>query len=630
MKTRQPLTLLFALLLTSQFLNAQEKLLEPSQTGQLVYRGSWAPSEVEDPYQRKLYSLSRGHDISEELKQIKARNTKLKLQGKFLKENAEKGLRTNGDPTQVPRKPSVDISYKGNAYDGCVPPDNAVAVSDGGYIVSMINCNIEILNEGGTVFSAQDLSSFFNNANSFFFDPRVLYDRFNDRFIAVCLEGGTSSTSTVHLAFSSSNDPSQSWNFYSLSGDINSQGTWFDYPNIGYNNNDLFVSGNLFNDQDSFVEAVVLQINKNPGYSGGNITFSIWDNFGTQPFGAFTLVPAEYGFGGNQGNEMHLFSSKNAGGTEIRTYHIQGNQGSNPTLTTGSFTLPFNYLLQADAVQPNSSVALDVGDCRLQDAMRMGNTVHITLNTASQSQNNYAGVGYIRVDLNNTANAQFKVFHIPNEDMTYGSLASSATNSNSQETMALAQRSSSTVFNEMVAFEVDASFTAGSVVTLKSGNNAVDASQQNGVVRWGDYTGIQRKYNESSPPAFWVLGHYGNRVQVNIIQTKNVHDNQLLKIKSSLSSSNLEQAARQNEAKIYPNPVHTDFRVQFDNPKHQHLIIRVMDLKGSEVVPLKDCIVKPGPHELRFNTQPLSKGTYLLQIASDDDILATEKFIVRP
>ena len=112
----------------------------------------------------------------------------------------------------------------------------------------------------------------------------------------VVLHGSTAATSKVLCCFSQSNDPSDGWWVYNLTGDPLSNNQWFDYPAIGVSTNEVYVTGNLFSSGGNvFGEAVIYQLPKASGYAGQAISWAYWDGIATSPYDAFSLVPASWG-----------------------------------------------------------------------------------------------------------------------------------------------------------------------------------------------------------------------------------------------------------------------------------------------------------------------------------------------
>jgi hypothetical protein len=127
-----------------------------------------------------------------------------------------------------------------------IPPDMGGAVGPN-HVMTALNSQVRIQNKTGATISTVTLNGFFSPLVGAFsvFDPKVLYDPFAGRWIITAPANSNSATSALLIAVSSSNDPTAPWTGYAF--DVDSTDTkWFDYPSIGFNNNWIVVTGNLF------------------------------------------------------------------------------------------------------------------------------------------------------------------------------------------------------------------------------------------------------------------------------------------------------------------------------------------------------------------------------------------------
>jgi hypothetical protein len=88
-------------------------------------------------------------------------------------------------------------------------------------------------------------SSVINTATDVVFDPKVLFDPFEKRWIFVAPANPESANSALLVAASKSDDPTGDWSLYSIPTDPNGK-LWFDYPSVGFNKNWVVVQGNMF------------------------------------------------------------------------------------------------------------------------------------------------------------------------------------------------------------------------------------------------------------------------------------------------------------------------------------------------------------------------------------------------
>jgi len=77
------------------------------------------------------------------------------------------------------------------------------------------------------------------------FDPRVVYDPYNGRWLAVSAADGRSVDSKLLLGVSQTSNPTNGWYVWSVDPDPGTN-YWMDYPLIGFNKDWVVVHGNMF------------------------------------------------------------------------------------------------------------------------------------------------------------------------------------------------------------------------------------------------------------------------------------------------------------------------------------------------------------------------------------------------
>ena len=97
----------------------------------------------------------------------------------------------------VKSAPYLGVNFAGNVCDGTTPPDNSIAISDNGYIVSVMNSNIEVYDNYGNYYMGGTFSDLIQDTSytEDIHTPVVIYDSGYDRFILAALHGKTPSTS---------------------------------------------------------------------------------------------------------------------------------------------------------------------------------------------------------------------------------------------------------------------------------------------------------------------------------------------------------------------------------------------------------------------------------------------------
>lgn len=405
--------------------------------------------------------------------------------------------------------PKINRSFEGNNFNGVRPMDNAIAISDSGWIVSVVNTSISYTDVNGNVaLNSRRLSEFYVDLGlpSFYFDPRVMYDPVADRFILVSLHGNTPAQTKVIISFSKSQNPEDGWWTYSFVGNFANPDTWFDYPQIGISQEDLYITGNLFDENDTYDQSVLMQLDKEVGYAGGMLDYNFWDQL-SSPSGSNvgSVKPVSHGFGEGYGPGIYLLSSRSGSGTAVFLLEISNDFNNAPELFSSVVPCPF-YVIGSDADQKGSDRLLDVGDCRMQMAYFDGRDIHYV------HHNQFGNTGYngFRYGRLNTANLSLVVqdFGAAGYGYAYPAVAPFSQTAAEGEVLIAFTRSATNTFPEFRAITADSSaFSPWGSVSIKSGESPIVVGGSNSQ-RWGDYSGICRRY-ESTQPSIWIFGTYG-------------------------------------------------------------------------------------------------------------------------
>lgn len=413
--------------------------------------------------------------------------------------------------------PVVGTNFLGNEIPNGTPPDNAMAISNAGRIVSSDNGTIEYYNENGQYLLINESHSDFFNDNSLtasIFDPRLIYDSQADRFIFVILHGSSASTSKVLISFSKTNNPSDGWWMYSVTGNPVNNNTWLDYPHIGVSNNELYITGNLFSNAGDFDQSVIYQIPKSAGYNGQTLSYQLWDDVEDgNGFSAFSLVPLTNGQQGNYGPGIYLASTRSGGSNKMYIYDITDDMSASNEQINAYTVNVASYEPAADAYQPGSAPDLNNNDCRLQHGFYLNGTVH-AVHHADYNNTAYNGIVYYRIPLNNLSGVTQSTFGENSKDCSFPSIASFALDANEKSVMIGYLSVSSSTSPGMRVVNCDENMNWSNATLVKAGNTYVDYSWLSGTERWGDYSDLQRKHSATAPEV-WMAGCFGASQSVN-------------------------------------------------------------------------------------------------------------------
>ena len=517
--------------------------------------------------------------------------------------------------------PVVGSNFEGNWSVQQTPPDNSVAISNGGWIVSANNDGVIYADPSGNISYSSGWSDFFNNPqlNANIYDPKVLYDSGSDRYFMTVLHGSTASNSLLLLCFSKSNDPNGGWWTYSLPGSPLMNNTWFDYPSIGVSNNEVYVSGNLFTSGgNQFDQAILFQIQKAQGYAGQGLNWVYWTGFTNSPFGAFTIVPASYGQQGNYGPGIILVSSSAGGAGSVRLYDLTDDLTGSPQIDDYVVNVA-NYSPAANAVMQGNGDQLDNGDCRVLGAFYLGNLLHVVHH--GDVGGTWNGILYKRINVNDLTVQQSTFGEVGVSDVSYPAMSSYATSASDPSVMIAFLQSSQSIYPQLRVVNCDANMTWSTSTLVKNGETFVNFI--NGTERWGDYTGMARRHNASSPDV-WLAGCYGANVS-------GIMNNTWKTWIAQVGGSSVGIAAPMADAQsvsVYPVPIADLFTLEFPVSERTEHTVAIHDVRGALVKVLYRDTPAMGLHRLTFNREQLASGIYVLTITANGRTIAHEDLVV--
>jgi len=309
-----------------------------------------------------------------------------------------------------PYSPSAITTFDGLDFDDnatynssyFIPPD-PIGVAGDDRVIAVVNCMIECRNKTGTSLWIDDLAGFFSSLTptTSTFDPKVIYDQYEDRFVVVDLErvgteAGTDpgNISRIFLAVSKTGTPasatSTDWWYTAIDAKvvISSADHWADYPGFAIDEEAVYVTANMFSHfSGAFGGTRLWIVDKGTTggfYGGGAATVTIHDPYASAGI-ATTTQPA------------HIFGTSGAGtgiGTYLVSYsgisdgtdeYVQIVRINNP-LTSPTFTQSYIYIgnIEAlagglpDAPQSGSSTLIEVNDRRALHAIWRNNSLWLT------------------------------------------------------------------------------------------------------------------------------------------------------------------------------------------------------------------------------------------------------------
>jgi hypothetical protein len=304
------------------------------------------------------------------------------------------------------------LTIDDNAGFILIPPDPIGAVGIG-HAVNVVNSSLAIHDKAtGALLTSTLLFDFFATAGAqtLTFDPKVIYDQYEDRFVIITLEVFQPPlTSRVLVAVSDDGDPFGTWYQTSIDTLLTINGpTFSDYPGLGLDEEAVYVTTNQFSLAGSFEDGRIHVIDKTDFYAGGTAVVSTLTPTASAAFN-FTLQPAHM-FGAHPdpstGNYFTAYNGLNSGGADrfLLVYRLIDPLGS------PSFDLDFVNLGAIDTLTgagnapqpaPDVPVGIDAGDRRTYNSVwRDGSLYATTLvnPNAPSPDNNQNTAHWVRMD----------------------------------------------------------------------------------------------------------------------------------------------------------------------------------------------------------------------------------------
>lgn len=603
-------------------------------------------SEVKDSWMPVLQNLEmpKVNSKRENMELIKIKN-QLKERYPSKSESASfKHQRLEG--SAVLSTPIIERNFEGNISGNSVPNDNDMAISNGGKVVSVINTMIY-------VFDINDLSSapwkksleafaivdpdvpknnfYGNNAK---YDPKIIYDPDADRFIIVMLNGFHSKYSKIIVAFSQTNDPTQLWSIYLLSGNPTNDSLWSDYPQIAMTREDFFITVNLLTDTTNkipgpkpwelgFVDDAVWQMKKQEGYDGlPNITTVLYHDIRYQGKIIQYLCPIKDGSGPN----MYLVSNKSfsIGNDSIFLVEVTNSLSSgNAAVNVKVNKSDVQYYVPPNASQPNGKDSLLTNDARILSGFFHNGKIQFVNNTMDTSMGSAAIYhGIIKNITNTDFDVSGKIISSSELDFGYPNISYAGFNINyggisdgeDESIITFDHSSSSSYPGTSAVFYSNGSYS--DIIEVKKGDTTISVIP--GIERWGDYSGSQRKYNESGK--IWMAATFGSKGT----GTQQKYGTWIAELSSP---SETIQIVESSKLLVFPNPSDNIFSLSFTLENDMEITINIYDARGRLVNKLLHQAAKAGQNIFSFSTIPLAKGFYFLSIESQDSLILKTKIV---
>lgn len=180
-----------------------------------------------------------------------------------------------------------------------IPPDTTGAVGLD-KVVTILNNNLVIQDKTtGAQLSLVGLTAFWSSTGATgVFDPRIVYDPYNNRWIVAAVSNAQTANSSVIVGISNSPDPQGTFTLFRFivgcapgSPGCNAAGGWADFPMLGFNKNWVAIGWNQFTINTlAFTDGRMLVLDY-PALRAGTTTATIFTG-ATAAIGGFCMHPA--------------------------------------------------------------------------------------------------------------------------------------------------------------------------------------------------------------------------------------------------------------------------------------------------------------------------------------------------
>ena len=411
----------------------------------------------------------------------------------------------------APSAPVLDSSFAGlgNPPHGqdVIPPDTMGAAGPN-HLVSLLNSDFGVFDKSGTRLQKVSLQSFWGSLGTaagepadFPFDTKVLYDTSSDRFFAVTLGGTSSPDSWILVAVSSTSDPTGAWSKWAIDADrdndVQQFSNWADFPGVGLDGNNLYVSANMFNNSDSFQYGKIWVLPKAQLLSGSpSITWTEFrdppgSSFSMQPAHTFGAAPAEYLLFEGSSSQLLMAWIDNTSGTSV--WHA-------PTaVTIAAYTLSIGL---PGAPQSGNDNTIDTSDTRLLNVVYRAGALW-TVNTVQSPTTVKTEVAWYQIDPGTATVLSQGRISDPTRWYYYPSIG---VNQDNVAAIGFSGSSSREYVGGYYTIVRPSSSIAEAVSLLKTGEAPYYKTLSGTDNRWGDYSATV--VDPTDNVTFWTLQEY--------------------------------------------------------------------------------------------------------------------------
>lgn len=505
--------------------------------------------------------------------------------------------------------PQIVSSFIANEFGGN-PNDNSVAVSPDGLMLAIQNKYIYAFHADGKPIFLKSLRAFLGTTESTIFDPRVVFDPEERKFVVLMLSGKTYQESKLYLCFSQTIDPAGNWNVLSLNGNPFQDNTWSDFPALALTPTEIVVTSNsYFNGSVSnsgFKHTIVWRIPKKEGFAGKPLQAQVLAGAEVNGKPLFNLTPANEWF--DSTNEILLLGNETfTGGQTFYAVNIIDNRLDVKTIESN-----IAYGVPPFVRQKGTTTLLNTNDCRILDATQWKGKTYFVFNTAYNN-----GCSIFLGKLLYNGNEYVLDSHIITDsvDIAFPSIAT--LRKAGQELLMLGYlHASPTTHPGSSVLEIDISGNTLAVsqpTRIKNGNDYFAV--------WGDYTDLK-----TMPDGEAVLfcGSFG-------LSQGSIGGGESATVMAIVAPSitvGIEQSVP-TDFSLFPNPAQQIVQIEMTPIRSEAIDIHIYDSNGRAVAMASANVQERVRYRCTINTTDLTTGIYTLLMTCGKRKLTERKLVIQ-
>ncbi len=387
-----------------------------------------------------------------------------------------------------------------------IPPDTMGAAGPA-HLVSLLNSEWGVFSKAGEKLDNVTLESFWSSlgpAADFPFDPKILYDQHSGRFVAVTLDCTITTHSWVLFAVSSTSNPLDPWDKWAIDADLDNNtiqtNNFADYPGLGVDEFNIYITANMFDNNDGAQYGKLWIIPKSDNVLNGNSTIT-WFEFHGPLFSGFSRQPAH-----TFGTSASQYLVSEGSSTQLaltRIDNISGTPVLNSPATVPGITsyAPMISTPGAPQLGLGNDNTIDTSDTRMLNAVYRNGSVWATHHVVGPS-------GKVEV-------AWYRINPVSNTIVTQGRITDSnrwyyypsiAVNKDNVAAIGFTGSSSTEFAGGWYTIVWPSTGTADPVTLLKAGEAPYYKTLSGTSNRWGDFSATM--VDPTDDTTFWTLQEY--------------------------------------------------------------------------------------------------------------------------